>query len=391
VSSKRIAMIAYTRYTTDARPRRTAEALARRGDQVEFLALSEPGMPKRETLGGVEIRRVGDRYRGDQPLSYVASYGRFLARAAAWVAARHLKCRYDVVYIHTMPDFLAFAAGIAKLGGARVVLDVHDTMPELYQSKFGLDPHHPLIRGLATQERLSCAFADQVICVNQPHSELLVSRGVVADKLSVLLNLPDPEIFGEAATTTSPSDSRPRLVYHGTVTERLGLDVALRAVREVVGDFPDLCFDIYGSGDFAARVVQLIDSLDLAAHVNFTGEVFRVDSIPELVRGATVGMVPNRDDAATRYMLPVKLLEYVYLGVPAVVSRLPTIEHYFADDALAYFTPGDVVGLASAVKQVLGSLHLRRSLTANAARFCEAHSWEKAKHTLFAAVDGHEA
>ena len=178
--TQRIAMVAYTHYTTDARPRRAAEALVGRGDSIDFFALAEADRPLDETLNGVELHRLDlPRYRGGNALQYLRSYLGFFARALLRVTAQHARKRYDVVYVHTMPDAMAFCGAFAKLAGARLVLDVHDTMPELYQSKFGLGGTHPLIRALAVQEQLSCRFADRVICVNEPHRDLLVSRGLI--------------------------------------------------------------------------------------------------------------------------------------------------------------------------------------------------------------------
>jgi glycosyltransferase involved in cell wall biosynthesis len=386
---KRIAMLAYTHYATDARPRRAAEALVARGDAVEFVALAEPGAPDRERIRGVELSRLPSRkYRGASPARYLRSYAEFFLRAAAWVTSRHLRRRYDVVYVHTMPDLLAFAGLASRLAGARLVLDVHDTMPELYQSKFGLAADHPLVRALVVQEQLSCRIADAVICVNEPHGELLVARGVERSLLSVVPNLPDPAIFGEVASGGPVADAPLRLVYHGTVAERLGLDVALRGVAQVVSDHPNLRFDIYGRGDFGGRVLELIAELGLDGHVQFTNEMFRVDAVPDLLAGAAAGIVPNREDAATRVMLPVKLLEYAHLGIPVVAARLPTIEHYFSDAAVAYFRPGDAGNLASALRQVLGSPRRRHELATAASLVMRDHAWSRIKHELYAAVDG---
>ena len=59
-------------------------------------------------------------------------------------------------------------------------------------------------------------------------------------------------------------------------------------------------------------------------------------------------------------MLPVKLLEYVSLGIPAVVPRLKTIEHYFSDDMVAYYEPEDVESLADAIYRLYREPERRR-------------------------------
>ena len=55
---------------------------------------------------------------------------------------------------------------------------------------------------------------------------------------------------------------------------------------------------------------------------------------------AHLGVVPTLRDDFTELLLPVKLLEYVHMGLPVVASRLPVIERYFGDDVLLA-EPGD--------------------------------------------------
>lgn len=387
--NKRIAMVAYTHYSTDARPRRAAEALAARGDIVDFFALNESNPICEEQLRGVQWFGIRcKRYRGNQIWNYMASYMEFFVRTMAVLTSRHLKTKYDVVYVHTMPDFLVFASAPLKALGTKIILDIHDTMPELYQSKFGMKQTHPWFQGLALQEQWACSFAHRVICVNELHKELLLKRGTRPDKLVVILNLPDPSIFGvpkaiEPETTTQDL----RIVYHGTVSRRLGLDLALRAFGKALQQFPQARFDIYGSGDAADEVVRLVQDLHLESNVYFANEHFRVDAIPELLNNATIGIVPNRNDPATRIMLPVKLLEYVHLGIPVVCAKLETIEHYFKDNAVAFFEPGNSDAMANTLCKVLESKTQRTSLAKKAREFCDNYSWEKAKQVLFSVVD----
>jgi hypothetical protein len=47
------------------------------------------------------------------------------------LAFRSLTWRYNLVHVHNMPDVLVFEAFIPRVCGARVILDLHDPMPEL--------------------------------------------------------------------------------------------------------------------------------------------------------------------------------------------------------------------------------------------------------------------
>ena len=388
---KRICMIAYTNYSYDPRVRRAAEAFASRGDTVDLISLSEGSTSQEETINRVRLSPLRlVKYQGSNVLKYIFGYIRFLAAASWTLTRRHLQNRYDVIYIHSMPDFMVFASLPAKLLGAKVVLDVHDTMPELWQSKFGVSEHNILVRLAKLQEWVSCWFADRVVAVHEPHRRLLHGRGVAPWKTAVVMNVPDPTVFGSVLSHSdnhTEGSERPRLVYHGTITERLGLDIAIRAFKEVLDVVPGARFELYGTGEFASKVLCLIESLGVEKSVYFPNRYFPATDMPMLLRGATLGVIPNRSDAATRYMLPVKLLEYAYLGIPAIVPKLKVIRHYFKDESVGYFTAGDVSSLRSVICALLADPHRRMTMGLNAQVFCQEYSWENMKASLFEVVD----
>jgi hypothetical protein len=133
--------------------------LTSRGDEVHFICLEEPGKERVRDYCGVRLYplRVG-RYRGQSTLLYLARYRSFFLRGFLLMTHLFSRKRYDLVQVHTMPDFMVFTALIPKLFGARIVLDVHDLVPEPYRSRFGVAMTHPLIRFLTWIERCSIAF-----------------------------------------------------------------------------------------------------------------------------------------------------------------------------------------------------------------------------------------
>src|SRR5438270_13900169 len=106
----------------------------------------------------------------------------------------HLRRRYAIVQVHTLPDVLVFAAAVPKLMGARVILDMHELTPEFYASKFGNDDGF-VIRLIATLERLSASFAHRVLTVSKPTWKVLIERGIPPSKLEIVMNTPDERIF----------------------------------------------------------------------------------------------------------------------------------------------------------------------------------------------------
>lgn len=380
-------MVAYTNYLSDARPRREAETLARRGDHVDFIALAEDGCSPVETINGVKLFRLGQhRYRGGGGYSYVFAYLRFLLASSMKVMRLFVRMRYDIIYVHTMPDFLVLAGLLPKFFGARIILNVHDMMPELYMSKFSIPEGHWLIRLLTLQEQWSIRLADKVICVHHPHRDELCRRGASQERITVLPNVPDPLMMRSEGKGHEAGGAF-RIVYHGTIAKRLGPDLVVRAFEEVAESCPRAQLEIFGDGDAADELEAQIAVSPVKHRIYFSKKMFRVESIAQMIQGAAVGIIPNRRDAATEYMLPVKLLEYAHLGIAAIAPRLRAIQYYFEDDQVAYYEPGDSVELASCIRRLYADPHAQEQLVQRSAEFLQRFNWEVFKQELYNVVD----
>ncbi|MGA7925326.1 MAG: glycosyltransferase, partial [Candidatus Sulfotelmatobacter sp.] len=165
---KKVCMVVYNPYESDNRVRRYAATLAKRGDQVDVIALSlEPSSQRVEEIDGVTIYRVQHRERNESSKwTYAWRLMRFLVKSSVELKRLHVRNRYDVIHIHNMPDFLVFAAWYPKMTGAKLILDIHDVMPELFANKFRSEFTSGYVKLLKTVERLSASFVDHVIVSN---------------------------------------------------------------------------------------------------------------------------------------------------------------------------------------------------------------------------------
>jgi glycosyltransferase involved in cell wall biosynthesis len=383
----RVCMIVLTDYPADTRVRREAEALAARGDEVVVICPHTPALGDRREISGVRLHpvRSSRSSASDRPIHYLARYGTFMAAASVAALRLHLRRRYDVVHVHTMPDVLVYCAAGPKLLGAKVVLDVHDLMPELYRSKFQLDDSHTVIRALRFLERRSVAYADRAIAVHDPHLDALVAHGCERDRFTVVMNVPDTMLFQRRERAPDPPPFT--LVYHGMIGRRNGLDVAVRAVAQARAEVPGLALRIVGDGDDADRIEDLIRELGVGDIVTLHRGLFPIEDLLPLLREATVGVVPILDDAFTRIMLPVKLLEYTALGLPVIVSSTDTVRAYFDDSMVCFTEPGDAGALARRIVELHGDAGRRAALAAGAARFGEEHSWEMERSRYYELID----
>jgi glycosyltransferase involved in cell wall biosynthesis len=369
--------MALTNYPVDARVRRAAEALVARGMRVDVICPWTPALGERRSIEGVDIHPVGtlDVQNELSPLAYINRDVAFVVRAAVAALRLHLRNRYDVVHVNTMPDYLVVAAALPKLLGAKVVLDVHDLVPELYAAKFGVDESSPIIKLMTFVERSCVRFADRALAVHRPHLEALLRHGNCESKFSIVMNTPDTRFFPRQPE--KPSISGPFvLVYHGTVSRRHGLETAIRAVEIARQTHDDIQLSIIGEGDDIERLKGIVAARGLGDAVQIEG-LMPIEQLGAAFAQVSAGIVPIVDNPFTRYMLPVKLLEYVALGLPVISSDTSTIRAYFDDSMVAYVRPGDVDDLAAKIVALRRDPELRDSLVRNADTFLEQYSWDR--------------
>jgi glycosyltransferase involved in cell wall biosynthesis len=383
-------VVAFTSPDSDPRVRREAGALSAAGHEVTVFALREPGEPRRRRLDSLEVVGIRCPHRqGSRNLVYVLQYLLFLVSASWSMVADHLRRRFELVHVHSLPDFLVFAAAPLKLvWRVPVILDLHELMPELYASKFGVSERNWRIRFIAWVERCSIAFADHTVAVHAPHRETLIARGIPAAELTVVLNSPDTELFPPAAALhAAPPEGPIKVVYHGTMARRHGLDVGLLALAEARKEVPNLQLHLIGDGEEAPRLQRLIADLELGDSVRFSRGFIPVEELLPLLVGAHIGLIPLRADPFTRHMLPSKLLEYVVLGIPAICTDLPVVRRYFDEDAIRYVPSGDPAALARALVELAANPDERASRAEYALRFQEQHGWAKERERLVAVAE----
>lgn len=362
-------------YYPDIRVEREARALAQRGHEVDVICLRNEGEPAVEHAGRITIHRLPVRRQRGQSLGVqLREYLSFFLRATIVVTRRHLRRRYDVVQAHNVPNFLVFSAIAPRLSGTPVILDMHDLMPEFFASRFGGRTDSLRMRLVRLEERLSAAFADHLLTVTKLWADALVERGQRPERVDVVMNLPDEELFALRTPEVREAPDPLVLVYHGTITHRYGIDVLLRALAAARTRRP-VKLILHGRGEYVPEVERLIGELDLATDVELSTALLPTGELAAIIGRADIGIVPNRRDVFTDGILPTKLMEYAALGVPAIVSRTGATEAYFTDEMVRYVPAGNPDALADAIVE-LGADPQRREAMARAAQeFSVAHRW----------------
>jgi glycosyltransferase involved in cell wall biosynthesis len=385
-SRKKVCMLVHNTYETDNRVRRYAEALAKRGDQVEVIALTGGTGPMiSEEINGVTVFRVQNRVRNERgKWTYAWRLMRFLLVSSIFMSKRHHRIKYDVVHVHNLPDFLVFAAWYPKMTGARIILDIHDIVPELFANKFDTKPGNLYIALLKFIEKASAAFVDYVIVSNHLWYEKLLSRSVPKEKCSVFLNHVDPALFYRRERTRT--DDKIIVIFPGSFQWHQGLDIAIEAFALVQKRVANCEFHIYGGGDEKTELIALTEKLGLNDKVKIFNSA-PLETIADLISNADLGVVPKRADSFGNEAYSTKIMEFMSQGVPVVVSRTKIDNFYFDNSVVRFFTSGDVKALAEAMCDVIENAGLREKLIAGGYRYVDLHSWDRRKSEYLNLVD----
>jgi glycosyltransferase involved in cell wall biosynthesis len=374
----RVCVIRQGFFPFDTRVRREAEALLLAGHEVDVICLARPGEPSRDEYHGASIRRLPLRQRRGGGMRYIMEYAAFLLAAACMAGALHLRRRYDLVQVHSMPDALVFAAVIPRLLGARVVLDLHECMPEFFATKFKVEPTHPVPRLLAALEQLSIRFAHTVITCTEQMREAFVARGARGDKIHVILNSADEAIFNVA--DHPPKDRRTdgfTLICHGSIEERYGLDTVIRAVALLKDDLPGLRFEIYGEGSYRETLSELARNLGVEDRVSFSDGFVPMDELLDAIAAADAGVVAMKRDAFRDLTHCNKMFDFIVMRKPALVSRTRSVEAYFDESCFQLFTADDEQDLARAIREIHATPARGEALVQQAARANAPYRWER--------------
>ena len=385
---KRGAVLLFSHYPADPRPRRAAEALAKEGVELDVICLqAHEEEPRRQSLGGIQVYRIPMKRRRGGKLSYLSQYAVFILVSFAALTVRSLRRRYHFVHVHNMPDVLVFSALVPKILGARIILDLHDPMPELMRTIFGLKEHSFGVRLLKQFEKWSIRFADTVVTVNLACREIYSSRSCSADKINVVLNAPDEQIFRFCPATVQNRNGqlpgRPFVIlYHGSLVPRNGFDLAVQAVELVRKEIPSARLKVYGEATpFFEEVMESTRQRGLEGVIEYAGRA-NLNQIADAIRDCDLGIIPNHRNIFTEINTPTRIFEYLALGKPVIAPRARGIRDYFGEDDLIFFELGDASDLA---RKIIFAFSDPKAVEGTVKRGQEvylAHTWTEEKKNL---------
>ena len=125
------------------------------------------------------------------------------------------------------------------------------------------------------------------------------------------------------------------------------VETAVRAWGRLVQDHPDAHLLVVGDGPEAGSLRRTVGELGLEHRVRFLGRL-AADEVARILRDADLYLSTSRSDTTS-----ISLLEAMSAGAFPVVSDLPANREWVGGETAEIFSPGDVQGMADALRRAL--------------------------------------
>jgi glycosyltransferase involved in cell wall biosynthesis len=226
-----------------------------------------------------------------------------------------------------------------------------------------------------------------MIAVNSTLAQCLFDSGVPAEKIAVVENGADLQRFKPAADRTAErcrlgiDADTPVVAFEGSFQ-------AYHRAASLVAAFAGLrsrnaTLIMIGDGPGKADCEALVRQAGLADRVRFVGRLPN-DEVPAVLAAADIAVLP----ATTDYCNPMKLYEYLAMGLAIVAPDKPTVRDVVTHNHNALlFAPDDGQTFASALNTVIANGELRARLSANALAERPHIGWDARACSLLSAIE----
>jgi len=287
-----------------------------------------------------------------------------------------LRTNADVYHLHD-PELLMIGL-LLRFAGRRVVFDMHEDVPIQILSKHWIP--HPLRKCVSIAYRRFERFAlrrfDGVIAATDD-----IARKLADARPVIVRNYPDLTQFTPRRPVEPPSSDIPTAVYVGGITKLRGAVEMIRAI-EHVSTSRTVRLLLIGKPEPPA-VLDALRALPGFAHVEYRGWQ-PPESIPEWLEQANIGLLCLLPDPRYQTSLPVKMFEYMAMGIPVVASNFDTWREIIESPANGILVdPENPVEIASAINYLLENPEIAEEMgQVGRLKVLDRYNWDQERPKL---------
>lgn len=385
--NRSICMLMYRSLPQTFRRLVVANAIRKKYSNVDVFCIKEGEQPRYEDINNINCIRVPITFKPtDSGVKQLIKFNLYTFYALTRLLKAQIRKRYSIIHVHNPPDFIILAALPFKiLFGSKIILDLHDMLPEIVASEFELDEDHLIIKITKLIERMAVGFSDAVICTNNYDKEIVMSRNSIRpEKIFVMYNSPDMNILTieQSEKEDYGLEGKFVIIFEGWLLERRGVQTVIEAIEKVRDRIP-AAFIILGDGPYLSALKDVVQRKNLTNDVIFKGWV-DFKTLSEYLSIADVCIIPFLDTEVNRRGVPNKLFEYIVHGKPVLSSNLKGIASTFNDKEITFFEPGNADDLADRILWCYNNPELLKTKVAAAKhRYFAEYTWEKMEEELY--------
>ncbi|HKX63010.1 MAG TPA: glycosyltransferase family 4 protein [Verrucomicrobiae bacterium] len=302
----------------------------------------------------------------------------------AWKAWR--KHRFKLIHLCNPPDLLWLVAWPFRVFcGVKVIFDIHDLWPEMFEAKFG--GRGLLYWAVRFAERMTHATASVALATNESVKAVAMQRGKKrAEDVFVVRTAPQIATAKAQADPALRKGRRFLVGYVGVMGNVDGVHYLIEAVDYMVRKLGrrDVQFLLMGSGPEHEALVGLRDRLGLQEFVDLPGRVsneFLFSALQTIDVGVACDPINSYNDHCTMN----KTLEYMAFGKAQVMFATKE-GRASAGDAAAYVSENSASKLAEAIVALIDDEPKRKTMgRLGAERLRNELNWERSVAQLVAA------
>tara|TARA_Y100001934_G_scaffold238237_1_gene291003 strand:+ start:5309 stop:6499 length:1191 start_codon:yes stop_codon:yes gene_type:complete len=339
-----------------------------------------------EVIDGIHVYRhwISDEASGIG--GFIREYGSALIgemMLAVKVWQRH---RFEVVHLCNPPDLLWMVALPFKLlFGVKVIYDIHDVWPEMFEAKFGR--RGLLYWAVRIFERCTYFCTNIALATNESVKAVAMERGAMRDECVYVVRTSPKIVAANATADPSLRKGRKYLVgYVGVMGNADGVDLLLRAIAHVVHELKrdDVQFMLMGTGPEFDELQSLRRDLYLEEHVEMPGRVSD-EFLFSVLKTMDLGVSSDPRNGYNDHCTMNKVLEYMAFGKAQVMFDL-TEGRASAGEASAYVRENDPAQLGDAMVALLDNPAERKRMgMIGRERLTTQLNWERSVDQLLKA------
>lgn len=368
----KVAVIAYTTFSTDTRVQKEAYAAKEAGYDLDIYTLDDSRVSDYNIFNFIRSNIV--QYKGHSKFNYIFSYFKFFVYCLFSLSWNYPKCKYKYIHVHNMPNFLVFSAFIPKLFGSKVILDVHDLMPEIFSVKFKLSINHLLIKLLYFEERIASKFANEIIATNSFHVNRFKENGLNNKRVTEVVNVADEKVFYPPQNKEYFQDKL-IIAYPSTLAKRLGIDNLIEAIEILKNRGVSCLLKIYGDGEYRDQISKIVKDKNLSEYIKLSNSFISLEELSKELNNALIGVIPLPSNVSNDIAMPVKIYEFFAKKVCVVATELPLLKECF-DGSVMFFNESNSVDLADKIEYLNNNRDILKSISESGYNQFSNRTWD---------------